>query len=57
MDQYDDIIQEQLEQQIIEEVTGEPKGQENYIPHKPVMRESVESTKMHQQEQTKKVLR
>ena len=45
LDQYDEIIQEQLEQQIIEEVKEEPKGPEFYIPHKPVIRETAESTK------------
>ena len=46
LDQYDEIIQEQLQQQIIEEVKEEPKGREFYIPRKPVIRETAESTKM-----------
>ena len=46
LDQYDEIIQEQLDQNIIEEVKEEPKGREFYIPHKPVIRETAESTKM-----------
>ena len=46
LEKYDEIIQEQLAEGIIEKVTDEPKGKEFYIPHKPVMRESAESTKI-----------
>ena len=44
--QYDQIIQDQLETVIVERVTSEPVGREFYIPHKPVIRESAESTKL-----------
>ena len=47
LDEYDRIIQDQLEQGIVERVTDEPQGErEFYQPHKPVVREAVESTKM-----------
>ena len=46
LEKYDEIIQEQLAEGIIEKVTDEPKGKEFYIPHKPVIRESAESTKI-----------
>lgn len=47
MDEYDRIIQDQLEQGIVERVTDEPHGErEFYLPHKPVVREAAESTKM-----------
>ncbi|XP_068691046.1 uncharacterized protein [Montipora foliosa] len=43
---YYAIMQEQLTEEIIEEASMEPKGREFYIPHKPVLRESAESTKL-----------
>ena len=43
---YDDVIQDQLATGIVERVTSEPVGREFYIPHKPVIRESAESTKL-----------
>ena len=43
---YDDVIQDQLATRIVERVTSEPVGREFYIPHKPVIRESAESTKL-----------
>ena len=46
LEKYDEIIQEQLAEGIIEKVTDEPKGKKFYIPHKPVIRESAESTKI-----------
>ena len=46
LEKYDEIIQEQLAEGIIEKVTDEPKGKEFYIPHKPVIRESAGSTKI-----------
>ena len=45
-EQYDNIIKEQLAEGIIERITSQPNGKEYYIPHKPVIRESAESTKM-----------
>ena len=46
LEEYDDIIQDQLKQSIMEKVTKEPGCQEFYIPHKPVVREATESTKV-----------
>eukprot|EP00794_Sanderia_malayensis_P018534 gene18534-biopygen15616 len=43
---YDGITQEQLSEGIIEKATDEPQGREFYIPHKPVIHESAESTKV-----------
>ena len=44
--QYCEIIKDQEKQGIIEKVTREPEGREFYLPHKPVVRESAESTKV-----------
>ncbi|XP_028405771.1 uncharacterized protein LOC114528347 [Dendronephthya gigantea] len=44
--QYDDIIQNQKIQGIVEEVTNDPVGKEFYLPHRPVIRKSAESTKV-----------
>lgn len=46
---YDSVIQEQLAQGIVEHVESEAtcKGREFYIPHKPVIQETAESTKVH----------
>ena len=46
LEQYDQIIQDQLAQGIVEPAKDEAKGKEFYIPHKPVVRESAETTKM-----------
>ena len=46
VESYDNIIQTQLNEGIIERVTGPPEGPEFYIPHKPVIREAAESTKL-----------
>ena len=40
------IIREQLKKGIIEPAPQEPNDNEFYIPHKPVVRETAESTKM-----------
>jgi len=47
LEKYSDVIQDQLTQGIVEHVTDEAKGREFYIPHKPVIRETAESTKLH----------
>ena len=44
--QYDEVIQDQLAKGIVEKVTSDPVWREFYIPHKPVIRESAESTKL-----------
>ena len=46
LEKYDAIIQDQLTQRIVERVEEEPSGKEFYIPHKPVVRETAESTKI-----------
>ena len=43
---YDTIIQEQLQEGIVEEAEMPAKGREFYIPHKAVIRENAETTKM-----------
>ena len=45
-EQYDNLIKEQLAEGIIERVTRQPNSKEYYIPHKLVIRENAESTKM-----------
>ena len=45
LEQYDAIIKEQLVEKIVESAEEQFVGQEFYIPHKPVIRESAESTK------------
>lgn len=47
LEKYDAIIQDQLTQGIVERVEGEANAKEFYIPHKPVVRETAESTKFH----------
>ena len=46
LDDYDAIIKEQLQEGIIEEAPLAATGQEFYIPHKAVVRESAETRKM-----------
>ena len=46
LEEYDNIIQDQLKQGIIEKITQEPSEKEFYIPHKPVVRDAAESTKV-----------
>ena len=43
---YDKVIKDQLEQGIVERASEVPQGREFYIPHKPVVKESAESTKL-----------
>ena len=43
---YDAIIQDQMSQGIVERVQEEPEGKEFYIPHKAVVKETAESTKI-----------
>ena len=45
MNEYDEIIQNQVAEGVVERVTNEPVGEEFYLPHKPVVKESAESTK------------
>ena len=45
-EQYDQVNQTHLSEAIIEKAPKEIKGTKIYLPHKPVVREKVESTKM-----------
>jgi hypothetical protein len=44
--QYDDIFRDQLNQAIVEKIANDPVGKELYLPHRPVIRKSAESTKV-----------
>ena len=44
--EYDDIIREQLESDVIEPAPTTAQGTEFYIPHKAVVRETAATTKM-----------
>jgi len=46
LEQYDAIIKEQLVEGIVEPAEEQVVGREFYIPHKPVIRESADSTKL-----------
>ena len=46
MEDYDSIIQQQLEEDVVEEAEEPAQVKEFYIPHKAVIRESSETTKM-----------
>jgi hypothetical protein len=48
MTKYDEIIRDQIDQGIVEKVTPSsvPANNEFYIPHKPVVRETAESSKV-----------
>ena len=45
-ERYDEIIKDQLAQGIVEIADKEPVGREFYIPHKAVVRDAAESTKV-----------
>ena len=45
-EKYWEIIEDQKEEGIVETTPVVPSGQEFYIPHKAVIRESAESTKL-----------
>ena len=46
LEKYDNIIKEQLEDGVVERVTESAQAKEFYLPHKPVVRESAESSKV-----------
>lgn len=46
LEKYDAIIKDQIEEGIVEQVSGTPVGKEFYIPYKAVVREAAESTKL-----------
>ena len=43
---YDEIIQDQLREGIVETVPDQASNHEHYIPHKPVIRQNAETTKV-----------
>ena len=45
-EKYNNIIQEQMTEGIVEPVTDPAEGKEFYLPHRPVIREAAESTKV-----------
>ena len=45
LEEYNEIIKEQLEQGVVEEAPSEVVGREYYMPHRAVIRENVETTK------------
>ena len=45
-EEYDQIIQVQIQENIVESAPEQPNGREFYIPHKPVIRENADSTKL-----------
>ena len=45
-EEYNKIIQDQIQENIVEIAPEQPNGREFYIPHKPVIRESADSTKL-----------
>ena len=46
MNEYDEIIQNQVAEGVVARVTSEPVRKEFYLLHKPVVKESAESTKI-----------
>ena len=46
LDEYDSIIQDQLQEGIVEDAEMPANGREFYIPHKAVVKENAETTKM-----------
>ena len=41
LDKYDNVIQEQLKNGVVEPVPGDPEGIQFYVPHKGVFRETA----------------
>ena len=46
LEKYNEVIQDQLSQGIVEQVHNNPKGKEFCIPHKAAIQETAESTKI-----------
>ena len=46
LERYNEVIMQQREEGIVEPVSSPPVGEEFYIPHKAVVREAAESTKL-----------
>ena len=45
-EQYNDITKDQLNEGVIERAPDEPSGKEYYLPHKGVVKQSAETTKL-----------
>ena len=43
---YDDVIRKQIQEGIVEIAPEKPENKEHYIPHKPVVKETAETTKL-----------
>ena len=46
LSQYDAVIREQLEEGVVERAPTEATGKEFYLPHRAVVRENAETTKL-----------
>ena len=46
LSEYDAVISEQLEQGVVEKVPEKAEGKEFYLPHRAVVREEAETTKL-----------
>ena len=46
LDDYDDVIREQLAEGVVERAPAEVSGREFYLPHRAVVREGAETTKL-----------
>lgn len=44
--QYDAVIREQLEESVVEKAPSEAMGKELYLPHRAVVRDNNETTKL-----------
>ena len=46
LQEYDEIIQDQLKEDVVEPAPSEPVGREYYMPHRAVIKDSAETTKL-----------
>ena len=46
LDDYDDVIREQLAEGVVERAPDKASGREFYLPHRAVVREGAETTKL-----------
>ena len=46
LDEYDAVIRKQLQEGVVEPATAEVTGREFYLPHRAVLRQSAETTKL-----------
>ena len=45
-EEYDQIIQDQIQENIVESAPEQPNGHKFYIPHKPIICKNADSTKL-----------